>query len=97
MADQIYEVRINGLVSTEGLLEQLRDVQVAEHELRTVLSGHFVDQAELYGFLNLLRSYGLEVVEVRRVPRTPDETGRPDEDVDEDVDEDEDEDEEEER
>ena len=66
MADQIYEVRINGLVSTEGLLEQLRDVQVAEHELRTVLSGHFVDQAELYGFLNLLRSYGLEVVE--RVP-----------------------------
>ena len=91
MADQIYEVRINGLVSTEGLLEQLRDVQVAEHELRTVLSGHFVDQAELYGFLNLLRSYGLEVVEVRRVPRTPDETGRPDED--EDVDEDEDEEE----
>ncbi len=89
MADQIYEVRINGLVSTEGLLEQLRDVQVAEHELRTVLSGHFVDQAELYGFLNLLRSYGLEVVEVRRVPRTPDETGRPDED--EDVDEDEEE------
>ena len=86
MADQIYEVRINGLVSTEGLLEQLRDVQVAEHELRTVLSGHFVDQAELYGFLNLLRSYGLEVVEVRRVPRTPDETGRPDEAVDEDVD-----------
>ena len=93
MADQIYEVRINGLVSTEGLLEQLRDVQVAEHELRTVLSGHFVDQAELYGFLNLLRSYGLEVVEVRRVPRTPDETGRPDEDVDVDVDEDEDEEE----
>ena len=37
-----------------------------------MLSGRFVDQAELYGFLNLLRSYGLEVVEVRRVPRTPD-------------------------
>ena len=68
MADRTYEVRVNGLVPTEELLEQLRDVRVAEHEYRTVLSGRFLDQAELYGFLNLLRSYGLEVVEVRRVP-----------------------------
>lgn len=68
MADRTYEVRINGLVPTDELLEQLREVRVAEHELRTVLSGRFVDQAELYAFLNLLRSYGLEVVEVRRGP-----------------------------
>ena len=71
MADRTYEVRINGLVSTEELLEELRDVRVAEHEFRTVLSGRFVDQAELYAFLNRLRSYGLEVVEVRRVARAP--------------------------
>jgi hypothetical protein len=70
MADRTYEVRINGLVPTEELAEQLGDVRAVEHELRTVLTGHFVDQAELNGFLNLLRSYGLEIVEVRRVPDT---------------------------
>ena len=73
MADRTYEVRINGLVPTEELLDQLGDVRVAEHELRTVLTGRFADQAELYAFLNLLRSYGLEVIEVRRVPRAESE------------------------
>ncbi|HEX6249395.1 MAG TPA: hypothetical protein VFZ64_16115 [Nocardioidaceae bacterium] len=75
MADRTYEVRIDGLVPSEELLGQLRDVHVAEHEFRTVLSGRFVDQAELYSFLNLLRSYGLEVVEVRRVPSTESDEG----------------------
>lgn len=70
MSDRTYEVRINGLVPTKELLEELRDVEIAEHEFRTVLSGRFIDQAELYAFLNRLRSYGLEVVEVRRVPGT---------------------------
>ena len=68
MSDRTYEVRVNGLVPTKALLEELRDVEIAEHEFRTVLSGQFVDQAELYAFLNRLRSYGLEVVEVRRLP-----------------------------
>jgi hypothetical protein len=68
MAERTYEVRVNGLVPTGELVDVLRDVDVAEHEFRTVLSGHFVDQAALYGFLHALRSYGLEVVEVRRVP-----------------------------
>jgi hypothetical protein len=68
MSDRTYEVRINGLVPTKELLEELRDVEIAEHEFRTVLSGRFIDQAELYAFLNRLRSFGLEVVEVRRIP-----------------------------
>lgn len=68
MSDRTYEIRVNGLLPTERLVDELRAVEVAEHEMRTVLSGQFVDQAALYGFLNLLRSYGLEVVEVRRVP-----------------------------
>lgn len=76
MAVRNYEIRVNGLVSTEELLEELCDVRVAEHEYRTVLSGHFLDQAELYAFLNLLRSYGLEVVEVRRVARVAAEEDR---------------------
>ena len=32
-----------------------------------MLSGTFVDQAELHGFLHRLEALGLEVVEVRRV------------------------------
>ena len=71
MADRTYEVRINGLVPTQELAEQLREVRVVEQELRTVLSGRFVDQAELYAFLTLLRSYGLEVVEVRQTTSFP--------------------------
>jgi hypothetical protein len=67
MSDRTYEIRITGLVPTQELLDELGDVEVAEHELRTVLSGHFADQAALYAFLHRLRAFGLEVVEVRRV------------------------------
>jgi hypothetical protein len=68
MPARTYEIRLSGLVPTEGLLAQVGNVDVAEQELRTVLSARFVDQAELHGFLNRLQSLGLEVVEVRRVP-----------------------------
>ena len=67
MSDRTYEVRVAGLVPTKDLIAELGDVEVAEHEMRTVLSGRFADQAALYGFLHRLRAYGLEVVEVRRV------------------------------
>ncbi|HEU4511655.1 MAG TPA: hypothetical protein VFR87_00970 [Nocardioidaceae bacterium] len=68
MPDRTYEIRLSGLVPTEELIDQVGEVEVVEHELRTVLSGRFADQAELHGFLHRLRAYGLEVVEVRRVP-----------------------------
>ena len=67
MEERAYEVRVAGLVHTEDLLDELSDVEVAEHEFRTVLTGHFADQAALHGFLHRLRTFGLEVVEVRRV------------------------------
>lgn len=70
MEERAYEVRIAGLVPTEDLLDELHDVDVVEHEFRTVLTGHFVDQAALHAFLQRLRAFGLEVVEVRRVPTT---------------------------
>lgn len=72
MSDRTYEVRVTGLVPTQELLSELGDVEIAEHELRTVLSGRFADQAALYGFLHRLRAFGLEVVEVRRIA-SPDE------------------------
>jgi len=67
MTDRKYEVRVTGLVPTQELLDELGDVEVTEHEVRTVISGRFPDQAALYGFLHRLRAFGLEVVEVRRV------------------------------
>jgi hypothetical protein len=70
MADRTYEVRVTGLVPTQELLDELGDVDIAEHEVRTVLSAQLPDQAALYGFLQRLRAFGLEVVEVRRLPST---------------------------
>lgn len=64
-----YEIRVAGLVPTAELLREMGDVEIVEHEFRTVVSGVFPDQAALYGFLQRLRSYGLEVVEVRRVAK----------------------------
>ncbi|TQJ48413.1 hypothetical protein FBY26_0065 [Phycicoccus sp. SLBN-51] len=77
MTERAYEVRVAGLVPTQDLLEELSDVEVAEHEFRTVLTGHFADQAALHGFLHRLRAFGLEVVEVRRVTATEAETTEP--------------------
>jgi hypothetical protein len=68
--DRVYEVRVTGLVP-DAVLVGLGDIEVATQELRTVVSGKFQDQAALYGFLNRLRSLGLDVVEVRQVASKP--------------------------
>lgn len=68
--ERVFEVSINGLVPA-ALLANLGDVEVASQEMRTVLTGHFRDQAEVYGFLERLRAYALEVVEVRRIEHDP--------------------------
>jgi hypothetical protein len=66
-----YEVRVAGLVPPEALAG-LPDVQVAQQELRTVLTGSFEDQAALHGFLQRLRALGLELIEVRSLPNPDD-------------------------
>jgi len=71
-----YEVRVSGLVPQE-VLDQLGDVELAEPELRTVLTCTLADQAALHGFLARLRSFGLDLAEVRVVP--PADDGRQDE------------------
>ncbi|GAA2072802.1 hypothetical protein IDH50_13940 [Aeromicrobium tamlense] len=75
---QVFEVRIEGAVPDE-VLGDLADIQVVGRELRTSLRARIRDQSELHGFLAQLRTYGLEVVEVRRIV-TPDdepEAGEP--------------------
>jgi hypothetical protein len=64
----IYEVRLTGQVDDLDLLRRLDEVEVTEGELRTVLLGEFASQQELYDLLRRLRSYGLEVLEIRRLP-----------------------------
>ena len=64
--ERVFEVSIAGLVPPE-LLDTLGDVQVSSQEMRTVLTGHFQDQSDVYGFLERLRAHALEVVEVRRI------------------------------
>jgi len=66
VSDHVFEVRVAGLVP-DALLSRLGGVEITGQELRTVLTGSFQDQAELYGFLSRLRSLHLDVVEVRRV------------------------------
>lgn len=66
-----YEVRLTGRVDDLELLRRLDEVEVTEGELRTVLLGEFTSQQELYDLLRRLRSYGLEVLEIRRLPAPP--------------------------
>jgi hypothetical protein len=68
MAELRWQVRVAGHVPTDELLEEIREIVVAEHESRTVLSARFPDQAALHGFLQRLRARGFEVVDVRRLP-----------------------------
>jgi len=63
---QAFEIRVAGLVPQQVLV-QLVDVETSSRETRTVLIRRCRDQAELHGFLARLRTFGLEVVEVRRL------------------------------
>lgn len=71
---QVFEVRIEGSVP-DDVLRELKDIKVISRELRTSVRASIRDQAELHGFLALLRTYGLEVVEVRRISTPEDDAG----------------------
>ena len=66
MPDMTYEVRISGLVTPE-VLREFGHVSVTTTEASTLLSGPVTDQAALLGWLERLRSLGLDVIEVHRV------------------------------
>jgi hypothetical protein len=67
---QHFEVVVSGAVSP-ALLTELADVQVHPEQMSTVLSGRFSDQAALYCLLTRLRSYALDIVEIRRAAEPP--------------------------
>jgi hypothetical protein len=78
MVGTTYEVRIVGRVPDE-ILQELGEVTVTEQETRTLVTGDFTDQAALHGFLQRLRAYGLELVEMRVVAPPNEATPAPEE------------------
>ena len=66
-----YEVHVAGLVSSDELAEEvegLGEAEAVEHQLCTVLSGTFPDQAALHRFLHRLWAQAAGG-DVRRSPR----------------------------
>jgi len=70
MTDHTYEVRVTGLLDEAEVLDELGEVETVGHDVTTVLSGRFADQAALSAFLRRLRAQGLDVLEIRRVLET---------------------------
>ena len=70
MRETTYEIRVRGRVSSAAL-ERLEGLKGGPGAVETVLHGPVRDQAELHGLLARIKSHGLELVEVRRLPLTP--------------------------
>ena len=66
MAQSYYEIRIVGCVPPEALLDFER-LNASVEPVGTILHGPLRDQAALQGLLARLETYGLQVVEVRRL------------------------------
>lgn len=61
-----FEIRARGWPDPEIPAEVRAKVAGVERQVRTVLRCRVQDEAGLYGALRRLRSYGLEVVEIRQ-------------------------------
>jgi len=71
-----YAFRVRGRASDEvlaALQEELEvevEVEVEPNRTSTAIRGWLPDQAALYGILTRIRLLGLELLEVRRLPRS---------------------------
>jgi hypothetical protein len=63
---ETYEVRIRGRLGP-GFREAFEAFEMIDVPAETVVRCAGLDQAGLHGMLDRLRSYGLELVEVRRI------------------------------
>jgi len=66
--EQRYAICVGGRLG-ETVCSAFPDLQARAQDGDTILSGVFADQAALYGVLAQLESLGLELIEVRRLPR----------------------------
>jgi hypothetical protein len=67
-----YEIRIKGRLS-DSLLAAFEGMTATVEPVETILHGPVEDQSSLHGLLDRLQSLGLELVEIRRLPTSPDE------------------------
>jgi hypothetical protein len=67
-----YEIRIKGRLS-DSLLAAFEGLTATVEPVETVLHGPVEDQSSLHGLLDRIQSLGLELVEIRRLPISPDE------------------------
>jgi hypothetical protein len=67
-----YAFRVRGRASDEVLaaLQEELEVEVEANRTSTAIRGWLPDQAALYGMLTRIRLLGLELLEVRRLPRS---------------------------
>ena len=73
-----YEIRLAGRLSDSALSAfecEASCLTVSVEPAEMVLYGPVQDQAALWGLVDRIQSSGLEVVEVRRLPTSPDELG----------------------
>jgi hypothetical protein len=63
-----YEIRIRGRVS-RALLQSFEGMDSVLEPVETVLHGPVRDQAELHGLIDRIQALGLELIEIRRLPR----------------------------
>jgi hypothetical protein len=65
-AHPVYEIRVRGVLGRK-LLESFPALNGVAQGGDTVLTGELPDQAALYGVLSQIESFGLELIELRRV------------------------------
>ena len=78
-----YEIRVIGVLPPEALLDFER-LSASVEPVETILHGPLRDQAALHGLLARLQTFGVQVVEVRRLhdrqlhePDPPADTNQP--------------------
>jgi hypothetical protein len=66
VASLYYEIRVAGVLPPEALLDFDRLTASIKH-VETVLHGPLQDQAALHGLLARLETFGVQVLEIRRL------------------------------
>jgi hypothetical protein len=78
VASSYYEIRVAGVLPPEALLDFDR-LSASVEPVETVVHGPIQDQAALHGLLARLETFGVQVIEVRRLHEkdpTADDKGR---------------------
>jgi hypothetical protein len=68
---QRYEIVVRGRLSNRYECA-FDDATLVARNGQTTLHADLADQSQLYGLLNRLRDFGIELVSVNAVPETPD-------------------------